>query len=190
MELKKLKYDEIRKQIKDGDILLYKGKGLFRSGFVATLVQIVTRSDYSHAGIVAWWNERLLVIEAIRQGVIVNPLSLSLERYHATVEWYSCKEEMISDEKRREMILYAQEELGKGFAVFLAFWFMINILFIGRFSKRDRFHREKRYYCSEFVSNVYTRVGLDLKRWRSDRYMSPDDIAHSNLLLLRGVLQR
>jgi len=190
MELKKLRYGEIRSQIKDGDVLLYKGKGLLRSGFVATLVQIVTRSDYSHAGIAARWKNRLMVIEAVGNGVIVNPLSLSLERYHATVEWYSCKEEIISDEKRGEMILYAQEELGKGFAVFLAFWFMIKILLIGRFSKSDRFHREKRYYCSEFVSNVYTRVGLDLKKERSDRYMSPDDIAHSNLLLPRGVLQR
>ena len=190
MELKKLRYDEIRSQIKDGDVLLYKGKGLLRSGFVATLVQIVTRSDYSHAGIAARWKNRLMVIEAVGNGVIVNPLSLSLERYHATVEWYSCKEEIISDEKRGEMILYAQEELGKGFAVFLAFWFMIKILLIGRFSKSDRFHREKRYYCSEFVSNVYTCVGLDLKKGRSYRYMSPDDIAHSNLLLLRGVLQR
>jgi uncharacterized protein YycO len=190
MELKKLRYDEIRSQIKDGDVLLYKGKGLLRSGFVATLVQIVTRSDYSHAGIAARWKNRLMVIEAVGNGVIVNPLSLSLERYHATVEWYSCKEEIISDGKRGEMILYAQEELGKGFAVFLAFWFMVKILLIGRFSKSDRFHREKRYYCSEFVSNVYTRVGLDLKKERSDRYMSPDDIAHSNLLIPRGVLQR
>jgi uncharacterized protein YycO len=190
MELNKLRYDDIRSQIKDGDVLLYKGKGLWRSGFVATLVQIVTRSDYSHAGMAAWWNNRLMVIEAVGNGVIVNPLSLSLKRYHATVEWYRCKEEMISDEKRGEMIHYAQEELGKGFAVFLAFWFMIKILLIGRFSKSDRFHREKRYYCSEFVSNVYTRVGLDLKRERSDRYMSPDDIAHSNLLIPRGILQR
>lgn len=190
MELEKLRYDQIRSQIKDGDVLLYKGKGFIRSGFVATLVQIVTRSEYSHAGIAVWWNKRLMVIEAVRNGVIVNPLSLSLKRYQATVEWYSCNEEIISDEKRREMILFAQEELGKSFAVFLAFWFMIKILFIGRFGESDRFQREKRYYCSEFVSNVYTCVGLDLKKERSDRYMSPDDIAHSHLLRLRGVLQR
>ena len=80
MGLEKLKYDEIRKQIKDGDIFLYKGKGLLRSGFIATLVQVVTRSPYSHAGMAVWWNQRLMVIEAIGNGVIVNPLSLSLER--------------------------------------------------------------------------------------------------------------
>jgi len=91
MRLEKLKYDEIRKQINDGDVLLYKGKGLFRSGFIAAPVQIVTRSDYSHARIAAWWNDQLMVIEAVGNGVIVNPLSLSLKRCHATLEWYSCK---------------------------------------------------------------------------------------------------
>ncbi len=189
MEYKILKYHEARKHIKDGDILLYKGKGLFRSGFIPTLVQWVTRSPYSHAGIAAWWNDRLMVIEAIGSGVIVNPVSLSLERYRATVEWFSWGEE-ISDEKRREMILYAQKELGKGYAVFLAFWFMIKMLFVGRFNKRDRSRKEKYYYCSEFVANVYSHAGLDLKKGRSDRYMSPDDIARSPSLEPRGVLQR
>jgi uncharacterized protein YycO len=189
MECKLLKYHEVRREIKDGDILLYKGKGLFRSGFIPTLVQWVTRSPYAHAGIVVWRKNRLRVIEAIGKGVIVNSLTSSLIRYHATVEWFSCKEE-ISDEKRREMILYAQKQLGKGYAVFLSFWFMIKLLFIGRFSKSDRSREEKYYYCSEFVANVYSHVGLDLKKERSDRYMSPDDIASSSRLVKKGVLQR
>jgi hypothetical protein len=189
MESNILKYDEIRREIKDGDILLYKGKGLFKSGFIPTLVQLVTRSPYAHAAITAWWNERLMVIEAIGSGVIVNPLSLSLERYHATVEWFSGKEE-IPDEKRQEMMFYAQKEFGKGYAVLLSFWFMIKMLFIGNIDKNDRFREETRFYCSQFVAQVYHKAGLDLKKQRNDRYMSPDDIANSPLLVRRGVLQR
>ena len=189
MESKILKYDQVRREIKDGDILLYKGKGVLRSGFIPTLVQLVTRSPYSHAGIAVWWNDRLMVIEAIGNGVIVNPVSLSLDRYHARVEWFSCQEE-IRDEKRREMIRYAQEELGKGYAAWLAFRFMVKMLFTGGFDKGDPVQREKSYYCSEFVSNIYTHAGLDLRKGRSDRYMSPDDIARSPLLIPRGILQR
>ena len=184
-----LKYHEVRRDIKDGDILLYKGRGLFRSGFIPTLVQWVTRSPYSHAGLAAWWNDRLMVIEAIGNGVIVNPVSLSLERYHATVGWFSLKEE-ISDEKRREMILYTQKQLGKGYAVWLAFWFMIKMLFGGKVDRSDRFKEEPSFYCSQFVAQVYRKVDLDLKKERSDRYMSPDDIASSPRLVKRGVLQR
>jgi hypothetical protein len=189
MESNILKYDQVRREIKDGDVLLYKGKGLFRSGFIPTLVQLVTQSPYAHAGIAVWWNERLMVIEAIGKGVIVNPLSLSLERYHATVEWWCCKEE-IPNEKRREMILYAQEVLGKSYATLLAFWFMIKMLFVGNFDKSDRFREETSLYCSQFVAQVYHKVGLDLKKGRSDRYMSPGDIAKSGPLVYRGTLQR
>ncbi len=184
-----LEYNKVRDQIKDGDIFLYIGKGFLKSGFVATLVQKVTRSAYSHAGIAAWWGGRLIVMEAVGNGVIVNPLSLSLERYQARVEWYSCKDE-IPEPTRQAMMDYAKGELGKPFAVLLAFWFMIKILFIGKFSQEDRFKREKRYYCSEFVSNVYDSIHFDLKKGRSSRYMSPDDIAHSDLLVLKGVVQR
>jgi hypothetical protein len=189
MESKILKYDQVRREIKDGDVLLYKGKGLFRSGFIPTLVQWVTRSSYSHAAIAAWWNERLMVIEAIGKGVIVNPLSLSLERYHATVEWWCCKEEMPA-EKRLEIILYAQKILGRNYAALLAFWFMIKMLFVGNFDKSDRFREETSLYCSQFVAQVYHKVGLDLKKGRSDRYMSPGDIAKSGPLVYRGTLQR
>ena len=189
MESNVLRYDRVRREIKNGDILLYKAKGLLRSGFVPTLVQLVTRSPYSHAGLAAWWNERLMVMEAIGKGVIVNPLSLSLERYHATVEWWCCREE-IPDEKRLEMILYAQKELGKSYAALLAFWFMIEMLFIGNFDKNDCFREETSFYCSQFVAQAYNKVGLDLKKERSDRYMSPDDIARSKLLVYQGTLQR
>jgi uncharacterized protein YycO len=189
MEPKLMKYHEVRREIKDGDILLYKGKGLFRSGFIPTLVQWVTRSPYSHAGLAVWWNDRLMVIEAIGNGIIVNPVSLSLERYHATVEWFSYKGEM-TDEKRREMILYAQKQLGKSYAVLLAFWFMIKMLFGGTIDRSDRFKEEPSLYCSQFVAQVYRKVGLDLKKQRGDRYMSPDDIAKSTLLVPRGILKR
>ena len=187
MRSKRPKYLEVRREIKDGDILLYKGRGLFRSGFIPTLVQWVTRSSYSHAGLAVWWNDRLMVIEAIGNGVIVNPVSLSLERYHAKVEWFSYKGEM-TDEKHREMILYAQKQLGKSYAVWLAFGFMIKMLFGAKMDRSDRFKEEPSFYCSQFVAQVYRKVGLDLKKERSDRYMSPDDIAKSSLLVKREDL--
>ena len=189
MESNVLRYDRVRREIKDGNILLYKAKGLLRSGFLPTLVQLVTRSPHSHAGFAAWWNERLMVMEAIGNGVIVNPLSLSLERYHATVKWWCCREE-IPDGKRLEMILYAQKELGKSYTALLAFWFMIKMLFVGNFDKNDCFREETSLYCSQFVAQAYNKVGLDLKKERSDRYMSPNDIARSKLLVYQGTLQR
>jgi hypothetical protein len=80
-EPKELKYTDVRQDIKQGDILLYKGRT-----FVSWAIKFFTRSEYSHAGIAAKWNDRLMVMEAIRKGVIVNPLRRSVKRYKGDVE--------------------------------------------------------------------------------------------------------
>jgi len=59
---------------------------------------------------------------------------------------------------------------------------MIKMLFGAKMDRSDRFKEEPSFYCSQFVAQVYRKVGLDLKKERSDRYMSPDDIANSSLL--------
>lgn len=184
-----VKYNEVRNQIKDGDILLYKGKGIFTSGLVPSIVQWVTRSPYAHAGIAAWWNNRLMVIEAIGSGVIANPISLSLKRYKATVEWFQYEEE-ISDDERRNIVRHAQEELGKGYAIWRTVWFAINILFIRNFEERDKRREENKYFCSQFVAHVYSSAGLDLKKNRADGEMAPMDIAQSRLLVKKETLQK
>jgi hypothetical protein len=183
-----VKYNEVRNQIKDGDILLYKGKGIFTSGLVPTLVQWVTRSPYAHAGIAAWWNNRLMVVEAIGNGVIANPISLSLRRYKATVEWFQYKEE-ISDDDRCNIVRIAQEDLGKGYAIWRTVWFAVKILFIRNFKGKNERREENKYFCSEFVAHVYTAVGLDLRRDRLDRDVTPADIAKSRLLVKKETLQ-
>jgi len=181
-------YKEVRNQIKDGDILLYKGKGIFTSGFVPTLVQWVTGSPYAHAGIAAWWNDRLMIIEAIGSGVIANPISLSLERYKATVEWFQYREE-ISDDVRRNMVITAQEDLGKGYAIWKTVWFAIKILFLQKFEERDERREENKYFCSQFVAHVYSSAGLDLKKDRADGEIAPGDIAKSPVLVRKDILQ-
>ncbi len=182
------KYNEVRKQIKDGDVLLYKGKGIFTSGIVPTLVQWVTDSPYAHAGIAARWNDRLMVIEAIGRGVITNPISRSLERYKATVEWFQCKKE-IPDYVRCNMVKIAQEDLGKRYAILRTVWFAIKILFIRKFKKTDERREENKYFCSQFVAHVYTEAFRDLNELKADGEMAPADIAKSPLLVKKTTIQ-
>ncbi len=184
-ELKELKYSVARKDIKDGDILLYKGRG-----FVSWAVKFFTHSEYSHAGIAVWWKERLMVMEAIRKGVIVNPLRRSVGRYKGSVEWWSLKEEEeITDGKRDEMIRFAKEELGKDFAFLGLFLFALVISFVIPLGKKDRFRRENRLFCSLYVAEIYNKAGKDLTEGRPDRFTSPADIADSALLRYRYTLK-
>lgn len=184
MESKELKYADFRDQIRDGDILLYKGQT-----FISYLIEIFTKSEYSHAGIAVWWNKRLMVMEAIRKGVIVNPLRRSVHRYKGSVEWWTCKKE-IDDSVRGKMIIFAQRQLGKDFGFWLLFWFGFMISFFYRdLDKRDAFRRERKLFCSLYVALIYNKAGIDLKRNRADRFMSPADIASSPELEYRGTLK-
>ncbi len=184
MESRIVKYDQARDQIKNGDVFMYKGRGL-----ISSVIRWVTHSPYSHAALAAWWNQRLIVMEAIGRGVIVNPASRSIRHYRGDVEWFSCKKE-ISEDDRLRMVKFAQEELGKSYGRWKAILLGIKILFERDFEKRDRLKREKKLFCSEYVAQIYNSIGLDLKKGRSDRFTKPGDIANSPLLEKRGQLKK
>ncbi len=176
-------YSDIRSQIKDGDVLLYEGYTL-----PSRIIRWATRSRYTHAGVAVWWNDRLMVLEAVGRGVSVTSLSANLRHYRGHVQWFTTIEPVAQD-KRREMIRFAQQELGKGYALWKSLVLGLFILFRRGVDKRDRLRRENKLYCSWYVARIYNAVGLDLKKGVSDRFMTPEDIARSPLLVRRGVLK-
>jgi hypothetical protein len=180
MENKISKYEEVRLQIKNGDVIMYTGKKIF-----ARLISWLTRSPYSHAGIAVWWNERLMVMEAVMRGVTIAPLSHNICQHHGNVEWFTCKKE-ISEEDRLRMVIFAQEELGKSYARWKAVLFGLRVLFKRDLSKKDELRMENKLFCSQYVAQIYNSIGLDLKRHREDRFMSPGDITRSPLMEKRG----
>jgi hypothetical protein len=177
---KNIGYDVIRPHIKNGDVLMFKGK--YRSSF---LIKWLTKSPYSHAGIAVWWNERLMIMEAVMRGVSVAPLSRNIYQHNGNVEWFTCKKE-ISEEDRLKMVIFAQEELGKSYAKWKAVLFGLKVLFKRDLSKKDELRMENKLFCSQYVAQIYNSIGLDLKKNREDRFMSPGDIARSPSMEKRG----
>jgi hypothetical protein len=169
-------YDEARAGIRSGDVLMYRGHGP-----ISRLIRLATGSPYSHAGIAARWNDRLMVMEAVGKGVVVTPLSANVTGYHGSVELFTAVPE-ISDEVRERMIRYAQEELGKEYGRWNAIVLGLRLLLKRGIEARDRLRRDRRLFCSHYVAQVYNVGGHDLKRGVSDRFMSPGDIARSPVL--------
>jgi len=176
-------YGECRSKIRDGDVLLYEG-----TNFYSWVIRTATRSRYSHAGIATWWNDRLMVMEAVGRGVVVSPLSANISHYRGHVHWYSCVRRL-GPQKRRRMIIYAQSELGKEYALRRAIWVGLKRFLRWRQERTDRLHRQKKFFCSLYVAQVYNAVGLDLKLHASDSIIMPEDIARSPLLEFKGVLK-
>lgn len=183
MTLETLRYDDVRNRIKNGDVFMYRGKTLQSS-----LIQWVTRSPYSHAGVAAWWNDRLMTMEAKGNGVVASPFSRSVRQYHGDVEWFVSTRE-ISEEDRLRMVIFAQEELGKTYGRWKTIVLGIQTLFSRDPDRRDRLRRQKNLFCSEYVAQIYNSIGLDLKKKTSDHFMKPADIANSPLLENKGTVK-
>jgi hypothetical protein len=183
-QVNNLRYEDVRSDIKDGDVLMYRGRNL-----PSRLIQWATGSRYSHSGLAAWWNGRLMVLEAVGKGVVVTPLSANVRHYHGDVEWFTCVE-AIPESDRHRMIEFAQQELGKEYARWKAIKLGLRILLQKGEKQRDELRRARQLFCSQYVAEVYNSVGKDLKKGVSDRFMSPADVASSPLLRPAGALRK
>lgn len=69
-------YYNIRKDIKDGDIIAYRG-----NGFLAKTIQFFDNAYYNHVGIAKWIGNRLFTIDMWYQGIEIVPLSRRMKYY-------------------------------------------------------------------------------------------------------------
>ena len=183
--VKELLYEDVRSKLKNGDILLYKANRL-----VDKLIRYATKSEYSHSGIIVWWNERLMVMDArSKTGVVIMPLSRNIARWNGDVEWYTSKKNL-SKKDRERMIVFAQRELGKKYSAWQAFKVYLYEKFTSIFERRHKNHSSSKLFCSYYVAQIYSSVGLSLTQSKDDCFMSPADIAESKMLEKKGVLKK
>jgi len=185
MNSKNIYYSVYRSQFKDGDILMFKGRGL-----VSSIIKWKTKSAYSHAGIVAWWNERLMVLEAVGKGVEARPISYVLEHYHGSFDYYRpIKNSGITAVERKKMILFAQEQLGKEYDTIHIIKFFLRMLFGLNMTRKDQAEPPGKFFCSQYVSAVYNAAGYDLEIQFSDKFTTPSQISESELLEYVGTIK-
>jgi len=178
-----MNYHYLRYDIKDGDVLLYKGKGL-----LSKAIRLLTKSEYSHAGVAVWWHYRLMVLEAVGKGVVLTPMSKNLKHYKGTVHWFTSKK-FISQPKRLRMIDFAQQELGKKYSKWKLVILGYILVFGKNRDKRDKLRKENSLVCSHYVAQIYNSSGIDLKENVSDAFTLPEDIAKSDKLVYKHSLK-
>lgn len=166
-------YQQFRQQMQDGDVLLFKGQS-----WLSKIIKWRTKSAYSHAGIVVWWSDRLMVLEAVGKGVLARPISYNLNHYEGDINYYR-PTETLSAETRKNMALFAQEQLGKEYATKRLVGFFFKLLFNRPLESQDKKEAAGRYFCSEYVADIYSKNGLDLDIERGTAYTSPDRLANS-----------
>src|SRR5262245_54459383 len=99
-------YQDVRRSVQDGDIVLFRGRAVF-----SMLIRLLTWSRYSHAGLTAWWGDRLLVLEARPLGLAAARLSHVVVGYHGRAELWTARDDSVI--VRRDVVVEAAKlELG------------------------------------------------------------------------------
>jgi hypothetical protein len=180
----RLNYPEIRDQIRDGDIVLFRGTSWF-----SRLLRWGMRSPYSHSGVLAWWNGRLMLLEAVPQGVLASRMSWVVNHYSGSCELWTARDEHDGRLARDEVIRAAQLLIGRRYSKFKLIRNARRILFgRGKVEERDPEADPDDFVCSEFVSRVWRAGGVDLYEDTPDVYTKPSDIARSPTLHKVGDL--
>jgi hypothetical protein len=174
-----MRYNKVREQIRNADVLLFRNTSL-KSKIICWLL----KKHYTHTAIAAWWNQRLMVIESVeKKGVRTLPLSEAIRKYHGDIDLYK---PALSDKKRQEIVDDASSFLGLDYGLWAAIKLGIALLL-----KERRLNVEEvreTLICSEAVSKFFRRNGCDLCPEISDGNTHPDDISQSDKLVRIGSL--
>ena len=173
-----LRYDDVRSQLRDGDVLLFNGKPL-----LARIVRAVTLGDYSHCGIVASWGGRKMLMHCdYKGGVHSVPVSAALRTFPGEFEWFAVRPEHRARLRVPALVEEGLLHLGQPYAVLRSLHAGAHVHFGARAPEPDALH------CSGYVARCFRVAGLALAT-EDDSLLSPTDIARSPILEHRGVIQ-
>jgi hypothetical protein len=182
-------YAELRKTLRDGDIVLCQGRDPF-----SRLIQWSTQSPWSHVGMVFRVDslDQVIVIEAVEKiGVRAVALSDFVSRDSAGTHPYPGKILFVrhhqlkgdaSDPRVVELAKFAFGKLGCKFApreiVKIAMRIADARLFGNRATPKA-LASDDEFICSEFVAGAYDRAGLTIP-WDGLGFVAPSDIAEDD----------
>ncbi len=192
-------HQEVRQQLKNGDVLLCSGSGVF-----SAMIQQATGSVWSHVAFVLRLDsiDRVMLLESVEPiGVRTVRLSKYLEDYGNDGRGYPGGMAIIRNRefatridaaKLKQLSQYAidlfgypydKEEIAKIAARILA----SKVPFTSRQMRKIAPDRE--FICSEYVARCYEQVGLHV-RWNQLGFISPADFAADENFELVAVLKK
>lgn len=167
-------YNEVRDNIKDGDLIAFSGKKL-----LSRLIQKVTYSVISHVGMAVWIKNRLFVIEAVEgAGIRFYPLSKYV-REGSKVEWWKLYHDSFNVD-REKVIIFAMDRVGDAYGL----WQLIKDFFL-----RTKDHKKGNFYCSLYVLEALKEGGY-IGEGFDDTNPSPGEITRLPCFHRQGYLEQ
>lgn len=166
-------YNNVRPVLKTGDIVFCSG-----GYFFSKIIQRLTKSTWSHCGIIYKDNEldRVLILESETLiGVRLIPVTKYLKDYKEKRRPYKGKIIIASMDHEfntpdiKQGISFGLDQLAQPYDNWEIFRILLRILF-----KKGRREKNRNYICSELVRDFYIKSGVPIRL--NNNYISPDDI--------------
>lgn len=179
-------YSLARKTILDVDVLLYKGEGTVSEG-----IKLITDSEFSHAGFVVWWDNRLMVLEAVAPQMRAIALTESLAHYHGDVYLYRVNG--IPPRIRAQIKDHVKLQLGNDYPTTHLFKMAARKIVYKITNKKlcspDKYRPANAMVCSHVVASSFNKYGYDFVPGVSDQWTDPGLIATSEISEEIGILK-
>jgi uncharacterized protein YycO len=170
-------YGAVRDDVQNGDILCFKGKG-----FVSGAIRTLTKSEYSHVGLLYLFEGRKYCLEAVGHGVRLVLLSELVKNYHGGIDYFETLD--VTKDQRCGAISFGFQQLGKLYdkaGIVRFFWYIVS-------QQKPAAEVDDIWFCSEIVCEAYRRQQVDICPTVSS-YTSPHDIAKSSRVRYRYTLK-
>lgn len=164
-------YYNIRNQIKEGDVILYRGNSL-----LSKLIQYFDDAYYNHSGIVKKIGDRLFTIDMWDKGIEFVPLSRRIKNYK---EFCIVRAKDISSETLTNAVdsLFEKIERDTKYDYFL----LLRIAFYKKTGiDLVNFGKKSRFICSELCQYFFDKLKIDV--YKNINLITPQDfIKHKDI---------
>jgi uncharacterized protein YycO len=167
------RYSDTRDSFVEGDLLCFRGRGP-----VSATIRLVTRSAYSHVGLVHLFEGRVYCLEAVASGVRLCLMSELVKRYAGGIDYFEVLG--VDPKQRRGAVGFAFQQLGKLFDYAGLARFFLRLVFRVRLRARP----DERFFCAELVTQAYRAQGVRLAEAPTS-YTSPNDLISGGRVRLR-----
>jgi len=162
--------------IQTGDIVLFSNKGL-----ISSLIKFVTKSKYSHVGIVmrVFDNQETLIAESLDKGFTVN-------RYYTPNLLKKCKVGHIFKQMDHPHRIVFRSHITKFLGLkydWSAIFSILRSILTGRAMEHDT---SRQLICSEAVVRIYKSMKLDISEGKPADYVTPGDLARNKKITWRN----
>lgn len=190
-------YATLRPHLRDGDILICSGRGLF-----STMIQQATNSIWSHVGLILRLEtlDRVMLLESVEPaGVRTVRLSKYLTGYADDAPYqgglavirHQAFTQRADPAALQTLARYAVDQFGHPYdkhdiARIAARIMSARVPFTRE--QQNRIKRNQEYICSEYVARCYETVGIHVP-WNRKGFIAPADFAADPQFNLVSVLQ-